>query len=268
MADQWPLPRWTDGDHTLHKAVSLPVFSAPIPATKAKYTFTQDIQCFLAGYTPAALGTAHPSAGMTPDYSSYVLVEESPHRDLGGGVVRFTRTYAVPPQAWDDWETYAYNLIGFLDPYYLTLIRNRTVNNLQCRVRREYFLEIGSAGNLTVTLQDGSSYTNTGGKVATAGAIAINRGTVYVTGPSGTPNIGFPVDQLAGYTCPTVTNYAAMITDATTSQWAASIYDQTTAAGGAVTDSGSGGQLIAEDSKLTRWMGPIWCQETRYVLAQ
>lgn len=269
MALQWPIPSaWTDGDHTIHKAVSLPVFSAPIPGVKAKYSFTQDFQCFLAAYVPVAIGTAHPSAGKTPDYSSYVLCEEGPHRDLTGGVIRFTRTYAVPPQSWDDWETYAYNLIGYLNPFYLTLVRPRRAINLPCRVRRDYFLEIGSAGNLTVTLQDATSYTLTGGKVTTAGTIPILRAAVYASGISGTPNIGFPVDALEAYSCPTESNYKNMVIDAATYFWAATLYSQTIAANGNVTDSNAGGQIIAEDTKPVRWLGPIWCRETRYVLAQ
>lgn len=269
MALQWPIPSaWTDGDHTIHKAVSLPVFSAPIPGVKAKYSFTQDFQCFLAAYVPVAIGTAHPSAGKTPDYSSYVLCEEGPHRDLTGGVIRFTRTYAVPPQSWDDWETYAYNIIGFVNPYYLTLLRARRVENLNCRVRRDYFLEIGSAGNLTVTLQDATSYTLTGGKVVSAGKIAKAYATLYASGPAAAPNIAYITDFLEAYTCPTQAHYLSMVTDAATNSWDATVYAQSISPTGNLTDSNTGGQLTAEDSKLTRWLGPIWCRETRYVLAQ
>ncbi len=181
--------------------------------------------------------------------------------------MRFTRTYAVPPQSWDDWETYAYNLIAYLNPYYLTLIRARRVANLPCRVRRDYFLEIGSAGNLTVTLQDGTAYTLTGGKVTVPGTIAVNHATVYVSGRAGGHNVAFPTDALEAYTIPTETTYDAMTVDAATNSWSAAIYSQTIATNGDVTDSGNGGQITAEDSKLTRWMGPIWCRETRYVLA-
>ncbi len=268
MSNQWQPPLYQDGVHTSPVAVSLPVFSCPIPNTSRAYIFEQDFQCLLTSFAPIALNTAHPSASATPDYSKYVLVNEGQKRDIGGGMVRWTRTYALVPSPWDDWETYAYNFIGYVQPYYLTLIRNRIVKNVSCRVRRDYFLANGTAGDFAGVLQNGTSYSVTGGTVVSEGTIVTNFATQYASGPSGVANIGFPFDLLDAYTIPTVTTYASMITDATTNLWAATVYAQTIAAGGGLTDSNTGGQITAEDSRLSRWQGNIWVRETRYVLAQ
>src|SRR6266851_4505981 len=112
MANQWPTATYIDGDFTTAQPCSLPVFSSPISATTDEYTFTQDFIIARASYTATALNTLHPSNGKTPDYSSFWLVAEGERRDIEGGMVRWTRTYAKKPASYSDFETYPYSFIG------------------------------------------------------------------------------------------------------------------------------------------------------------
>ena len=84
---------YQDGTFTVAKAVTLPVFSAPFPGVNVDYVLTQDWVIDLANYSPLALDTAH------PDYPTFKLAQESEKRDLGGGVVQWTRTYWKLPDA-------------------------------------------------------------------------------------------------------------------------------------------------------------------------
>src|ERR1035441_5422886 len=113
MSLQWPAPDYVDGDFTTAQPVGIPVFSSPLPNTTAQLTFKQDFMQFLANVAPLLLNTAHPSAGKTPDYSSYYLVDEGEKQDVGGGVVKWTRTYSVVPASWDDSESYIYTYPGW-----------------------------------------------------------------------------------------------------------------------------------------------------------
>lgn len=88
--------------------VSLPVFSAPFPGVNADYVLTQDFQCRLKNFTRLALDTDH------PDYTDFKLAEEGELRDMGGGVVQWTRTYAKLPTNYSEVRgSYAYTFPGF-----------------------------------------------------------------------------------------------------------------------------------------------------------
>src|SRR5206468_728564 len=110
---QWPAPLYTDDTSAARfstaQPCSLPQFSSPIAETSAEYVFTQDFMQFRANFTATALNTVHPSSGMTPDYSTFFLVNEGERRDIGGGVVRWTRTYGKKPSSYSDFETYPYS---------------------------------------------------------------------------------------------------------------------------------------------------------------
>jgi hypothetical protein len=234
---------WTDGTWTSAEAVTNPEFESPIPGSSAAYVLRQDFVILLANWSALALDTAHGT------YSDFKLVAEGPRVDLGGGVCRWTRTYAKVPATWDDWESYAYNFIGRTGTFGINIEtvtgRERFTAVVPCRVRKEYF-----------RCASGETYT-------TPGAIPVNRQLFYCYG-----NIGLPVDYLFDATAPTNANYSTMITDAATNGWSASVATQTIDTDGDVTMGTAGGQIIAEDSRIVRWMGNIWCRETRYVLAQ
>jgi hypothetical protein len=252
MADQWAEPTAIDGDFTVAEAVSLPVFSSPIRATTAEYTFTQDWMILRKYFESLALNTAHPSAGLDPDYSDYLLVAEGPRQDMGGGVVKWTRTYAKVPDSHDEFESYSYAFIGFAGVFaagvtsgslVLTTGRPRTARIVNSRIHHDYFL------------------TGPGGIYATAGDIPKITATHYYAGGllPNTYDIEFISDALGliPATNPSRTTYNGWVTNAATYGWAAGIVPSGT----------NPGQLIVEDSRLTRWMGGIYERQSRFVLA-
>jgi len=91
----------------------LPVFSSPVKATTDGYVFTQEWVQALRNFIPEPLGSNHPSGGYTPDYSDYMLVQEGPRQDIGGGMIKWHRTYAKVPASHDEFESYSYSFIGF-----------------------------------------------------------------------------------------------------------------------------------------------------------
>lgn len=235
---------WTDGTWTAASAVGNPVMESPIPGDSAAYVLKQDFVIFLANWAALALDTAHGT------YSDFKLAEEGPRQDQGGGVCRWTRTYAKVPATYDDWEMYSYNFIGAAGDFGVNVTtttgRERKTFPVPCRVHKEFF-----------RCAAGETYT-------TPGAIPVNKAFVYCFG-----SLWLQGDYLGPVdTVPTSTDYGSMITDAATNKWSASVATQTIASDGDVTMGTAGGQIVAEDSRIVRWLGNIWCRETRYVLAQ
>lgn len=175
MSLQWPAPLFVSGgqnasgsyvDFTTAQPVGLPVFESPIPSTTKEYIFRQPFMQFRANFTPTPLGTVHPSAGQTPDYSNYFLVKEDERRDIEGGIVRWIRTYAIKPDTHDEYETAPYNFIGFTGvwnivnyqmvgtltgttPLTITVTgRPRFVRGVDSRVRHDYFITGASGAGL------------------------------------------------------------------------------------------------------------------------
>ena len=226
-------------------ACSLPVLSSPIPATSAEYVLLQDFMQLRANFAATALNTAHPSAGLTPDFSAFVLVEEGERRDVGNGLVRWTRKYALAPEAWDYSESYAYTFIGFqglianysgfgggtFNPVVATgrIPQSWVVSS---RVHNEYFL-VGA----------GQTY-------ASSAAIPVVKRQQYLS-------------PVSGALAPCPVDY---IWDAITggTDVAATTPDRTTYEGWMT----AGTEIVSEDSRLTRWLGNIWLRQTRYVVAQ
>lgn len=175
MALQWPAPLFTDGDFSgsvfgdAGLACSLPQFEFPIPATQPNapvpnpvcqpYILKQDFMQFLLNWKPLGLGTPHFSKGMTPDYSSYVLVAEGPLRDMGAGLVRWTRTYAQIPATHYEWESYNMTypgLVGFYSGSIAGTVwffgRNKVQWRVTSMLQHDYFFvdptgDSGHAGN-------------------------------------------------------------------------------------------------------------------------
>lgn len=260
MSDQWANPFYVDGDFTIPVACSLPALSSPISATTAEYVLMQDWTQSRKTFAPTPLNTGHPSSGMTPDYSAFKLVSEGPRNDTGGGIVKWTRTYAKQPASHDEFESYAYPYIGFVGTFSssggtIATGRPRASQLVTSRVRNDYFL-VGS----------GQAY-------ATAGAIPIIRAQGYYAGATPGPAEAIVTDYITdGFTStetgdvipatvPSRTLYNHWINDANNFVWAggSSIYASTP---------GFPGQIVAEDSRLSRWMGNIYCRQIRYVLAQ
>lgn len=108
MADN----RIKDGDFTTASAVSATVPSYPIEGDTSAVLYSQDFVVDAQNYSRLSLDTAHGTI------SGAYLVDESAPREVGGGIIRFTRTYATIPGDRDEYETYSYTVpgIGYDDP--------------------------------------------------------------------------------------------------------------------------------------------------------
>ena len=238
MALQWPEPTYVDGNFDIAEPIGLPVFSSPVRSTTAEYTFTQEWMQSRKSFRSTPLNTAHPSYRQTPDYSAWKLVAEGPRQDVGGGIVKWSRTYAKVPDSHDEYESYSYSFIGFIGVWTVGNLsssvqatgRPRQSIVVTSRVQHDYFL-VGS-----------------GGSYATASLIPIIKGQRYlaaVPGPSEPLYVDYLWDiggGLANASSPSRTEYNAMIV--------------------------AGTEIVAEDSRLSRWMGNIFLLQTRFVVAQ
>lgn len=287
MANQWPSPIYIDGDWTTIQPCSLPVLSAPIPGVNTKYVLTQDFMCALSSFAAASIGAAHPSAGLTPDYSAYKLMSEGELRDMGAGMVRWTRTYAKVPAEHIEPEEYGYSFIGYTQSVGGGAYQTTPRRNLKVRARcyYDYFIADGTAQ--TDSLLGGTPTITTDADIPVAlGMVYVSQGSV---GGATYGGLSMPVDSLnlqgtALPTWPSADQYLAMIADALTNKWGATkskvvAYASSTLSGGppptsghaaGVIDTGSsvqGGLIPVETSTVERWMGNIFVRKTRYVLA-
>ena len=116
---------YTDGDFTVVTPVTLPELSSPIQGVNTKYILTQEFVQLEANFTALALNTAYPNtagsstgADFAGDNSlnaaGYILVEEGPLRDIGAGVVRWQRRYAIVPQPHYDPIQVQFQFPGYL----------------------------------------------------------------------------------------------------------------------------------------------------------
>lgn len=245
---------WIDGDFTIALACGLPRFSQPFTGDKKKYILEQDFTQFVDNFVALNLNTNHPS------YPTYKLVEESPLQDQGGGIVKWTRTYAAIPDARDDYSTLAYNYIGYYGTIaniavaiaYPVIGRNRFTEPVTCRIRSDYFLcAIGQtyptpASIPVISAQlyyvplgtiSGSTFTSTY-PAGSTNDILYGTQTDFLWDNSGAH--AFPGAIIP--TRPTRTEYQTLINNGT--------------------------EIVAESSQLSRWEGNIYQRVTKYVLPE
>jgi hypothetical protein len=133
---------YEDGNFTVALRVTLPVLTAPIPGVNKKYVLTEDWVQYAANYSPLAFGTAYPSTASGGDdaYTSYQIVSESGFINLGNGVVRWTRKYALVPDTHYDPVQVSYQFIGLatFDPLE-TVIRPPFTRTVPGVVEYRYF---------------------------------------------------------------------------------------------------------------------------------
>ncbi len=238
MPLQWPEPVYVDGNFDVAEPVGLPVFSSPVRSTTTEYTFTQDWMQFRTKFRPTPLNTAHPSRYKSPDYSEFKLVAEGPRQDIGGGVVKWARTYAKVPESHDEFESYSYSFIGLLGTWTVGNIaisvqatgRPRTTRVVTSRVQHDYFM------------------VDPAGAYPTASDIPIISGQRYLAPQELGPVAALDTEYLWDVSVsmplasiPSRTEYDALVTAET--------------------------EICAEDSRLSRWMGAIFLRQTRYVIA-
>ena len=213
-----------DGDFTTASAVRAPVYSSPLPHTNERLILRQEFEQLASSFSPEALNTAH------PDASSFKLVEESDGEAIGGGLIRWTRTYAKVPSTWSEPAgNIAYNFIGLVGVWGVNVDevtgRERFTLPVQVKVTREYFL------------------TGTGGSYTTGLDIPVIQEQRYIY-----INEWLPVDYLSDSppyetpTTPSSSEYAGMVD--------------------------AGELIVIEPSLIYRWLGQIFVRETRYVRAR
>lgn len=226
MATPTPNRIYISGVHT-PVAVGAPAFQAPFAGINIPYVLTQDFQCDINSYAPLALNTAHPTE------TGFVLVAESETRDMGGGMVRWTRTYAKVPASYSEpGGNYGYNFIGLIGGGGTTLsfvARQRFTRNVPVLIQRDFYL-VGPGGT-HANFEDIPS-------------VSEQR---YLTVQYPTPNLDTDYLDGPGYTSPDRDVYQAWI---------------------AADETSNSFSIVAESSTLTRWMGNIYMRETRRVKAR
>lgn len=181
------------------------------------------------------------------DSPSFVLVSESAIQRTGGGMGRWTRTYATVPPSRNDFESYVMTYPGMIGSTVsfgsgpaITIDAGRKAFSTRVTARLQYdYFHVGFSPGIK-TPQD----------------IPIIEGfEVLIAGPIR----GFEADLLGANTAPTAQQYADMTRQATVlpppSPFSPAVFPVV---------SGSR-EIAAEDSTLSRWMGNIWQRTTRYV---
>jgi hypothetical protein len=218
---------YASGDFTVATPCSWPVFAAPFKedGINVDYILTQDFMIKGANFARLALDTPH------PDYPDFLLVEESEQRDVTGGRVRWTRTYAKLP---DDYEkpkgNFQFTFPGFSGLVYGGIVgfggsdegRLPPAKTVPVIIARAFYLTNDPETDIPMFEKFVVTY---GGN---------DLPVDYVNDNASNPNFAD--------TTPSRTEYDAL--------------------------KAAGDRLIAQDSTWDVWMGNIYVRETFYVKAQ
>lgn len=241
-----------DGKFFLASPLGGPEFASPIEGDANYYIIRQRFTQFADDWEPLPVNSEH------PDYPGFYIVEESERINAGGGVVIWQRTWAKPPPTHDEWETFAYNFIGYYGAFGVNTAtvtgRDRRVVTVMSRLRHEYFL----VDELIANPGDDVIY-------PLAGNIPVIPETKYLYWDLDPNETAYWTDYLGDDdvlqqpTVPSRTEYEGWITNAVDLRWESTVVSDT---------GGLPGQLVADESRVTRWLGNIYLRQTRYVLAQ
>lgn len=124
----------TSGDFTVASAVGAPRFERPFRVLNEALILRQDFMQFVEDFEPLAFDTPH------PDFTDYLLVDESPHEDMGGQVVKWTRTYAKIPSTFSEWTTDNYTFPGIVTSPNGQFNRELLTKTASIRTEFEFFL--------------------------------------------------------------------------------------------------------------------------------
>lgn len=197
-----------DGDFTVAEEISVIRSSAPIKVLSDLLLFEVDLMIDADFFVELPLNTAHP---LIPD--SY-LVQETPRRDIGNGLVQWTRIYAKIPPTWDDGGSMNYHFVGYIfgnTSGSNTEARDSFVDAVPVRLQKDYFL-VGDGGYdsiLDIPLLQAQEYYGVGGP-------------------------GYPVRMLGGISTPTKDDYIEMIgteivaENSSLAHWNGNIWERTT----------------------------------------
>ncbi len=232
-------------------------FSQPFMGDNGEYLLDQDFQVDIGSFAPLALNTVH------PDFATYHLVGESPLQDLGGGQMKWTRTYAQVPALRNDYSSISYNFIGYLGVFPVQigltpgspqlLGRPRFTAVVNCRIQSDYFL-VGTGGSYTIAsaipqIYEQKYYVPSG--TWQASGITFVFVPLY-TDPTLQALYGIPCEYIYDTTGPLALSIAVPSVP-TRSQYDAMRIAQT--------------EIVAENSSLSRWRGNIYVRTTKYVVA-
>jgi hypothetical protein len=265
-------PLIVDGDYTTPRPQGQPKLSAPFPGVNTEYMLTQDFIQYGPGtsiqptsgyaYKPLALNTVYGADFTTINsFPNFFLTAEGPLEDLGGGLVKWTRTYCAKPATRYEAASLSYLYPGLTPKITVggstdsVTIRSPILKAADVRIEYDYFF-IGAAGSNLAT-PDYADFTdippNTHqrwGFVAFNGASPI--GLVEINPPILYDQITFNGIFYGGGTVPTASAYIALMgtLNATT---------------GVITPPNPPNFFVAEDSVLTRWQGNVFQRATKYI---
>jgi hypothetical protein len=249
-----------DGGYTVAQPLDLQRMTAPFEGDPNYYILEQDYDQYEANFTPLALNTPHPTA------AGYFLVKETPLQPVGaGGVVKWTRRYALIPNTRSDLASMAYKfpaLFGVFGVNITALVgRPAFTVTTTARIQYDYFQWLAT----------GVVLNSAGANVYVPGVelgIPVNKRQYYI----------FPLgswDHLGGtftpvYTAGTALYYAtgadATDTGLTPASGADGKSDPTRE--DYITAITNGTEVVAEDSTVSRWEGNFYVRATKYVVAQ
>lgn len=220
---------FTDGTWTTKEPTGKARISYPFAGDFATYIIEQDFIQLRANYSAAALNTLH-STVVTGGNSSAYLIEIGPHEDLGQGVISWTEVYSTKPADRNEYESYAYNFIGYYGVWGTNITavtgRPRFTQSVTSRLAHKYYIPgVGADAG-----------------IATAADIPILAAQTYIYGAT-TNNVDYLADSppFTAATNPTRTAYEALVSGGT--------------------------EIVAEQSIVRRWRGAIYERVTRYVKA-
>lgn len=139
----FPNLKYTSGDFSLPVAITAPMFSKPFSDSgiNIDYVLTQDFQMSLIDYVtngPLALDTPH------DNYVDFLLTKEGNIMDIGGGKVKWTRTYAKLPATFSvAGGTYPYTFPAFNTGALITGRPPITLTVIS-RIQRDFFHQADS----------------------------------------------------------------------------------------------------------------------------
>lgn len=296
----WPsigTPLFTDppngntspGDFTYAVPISIPEWDVPLKATTKPYIFRQWMMQYAKSRVALPLNTPYPNAASpfgNGTNSSFVLVEETQGQDAGGGIEKWQRVWAQVPDSFYEPETFNATLPGMenVSGVNVPVIQGRDPlpKTVESRTVYDYF--ICDPGGIAPPFYSGVI-------LASDAAITINYALRVVTQFTylGAVYGGFYLPQtfIDDFTMPTgrdlgqtVTGpsgvadvWNLMVQDAKNNSWNATVTNQVWAMNGTLLQLNTaatvwGGVIVAEDSRISRWMGNIFVRSTRYILAQ
>ncbi len=250
---------FVDGDFTKPCPVSAPLLSAPLPGVATDYSLKQEFVQFgnqvpslsIYGFSPAPLNLNYGADFLGGNsYEGFFLTSEGELIDVGGGLVKWTRTYCKKPATRYEPSNMSYLFPGIDQAYIMpgttspVLITRRLPEplNSNVNIQYDYFL-VGSAG-VNLATPDYSSFSSIPPITHQRWAYDAYNGSYHIGLVDIIPPFvwdGGVNDIMPNGTSITATAYLAMIA--------------------------AGSTFVAADSIISRWQGNIIQRITKNIVA-